>query len=377
MRHRDNVGPPVDEIDRLKREAHRLDQGGELHEGPREDGPRGDGTKKGKRGKGGRGGKGGKGGRGGKAEASLKGVLIMLAGTFCMSGSIMTMKLASKVAPIVQVRFLRSLICLGLAAVYAKSFKGMSLKLSEIENKKSLLMRVGMTVFQTFAQLYVARKLPLGLTAALMGMSPVTQSVLNWLILKTTMDMKQWTCIITSVIGVFLISQPDFLFGSGDINQFEEFDKERYIAIGLAITMNVLRALTMILNRKMMMEGEGRLHFSQFTFYNNIVATVLCIALLPFKGNVGYKIMELPGWDAIGLIALGALMFFGRPLLMEVGQGSRLPASMITILRTSSIVWAFTFQLVLFGEIPSYMETAGISIIVGCASMMFQLTGNE
>ena len=367
MRHRDNVAPPVDEIDRLKREAHRLDQKGEH-------GPRGDGKMKGRKGKGG---KGGKGGRGGKAEASLKGVLIMLAGTFCMSGSIMTMKLASKMAPIVQVRFLRSLFCLGLAAVYAKSFKGMSLKLSEIENKKSLGMRVGMTVFQTFAQLYVARKLPLGLTAALMGMSPVTQSVLNWLILNTKMDMKQWACIMTSVAGVFLISQPDFLFGSGDVSQFEEFDTERYIAIGLAITMNVLRALTMILNRKMMMEGEGRLHFSQFTFYNNIVATILCIALLPFKGNVGYKIMELPGWEALALTAVGALMFFGRPLLMEVGTGSRLPTSLITILRTSSVVWAFIFQLVLFGDIPSVMETAGISVIVGCATMMYHLTGQE
>ena len=368
MRHRDNIAPPVDEIDRLKKEAQRADQ--ERQNG---EGPKGDGKMKGRKGKGGK----GKGGKGGKAEASLKGVLIMLAGTFCMSGSIMTLKLASKVAPIVQVRFLRSVICLGLAAIYAKSFKGMSLKLSEIENKKSLTMRVGMTVFQTFAQLYVARKLPLGLTAALMGMSPVTQSVLNWLILKTTMDLKQWACIMTSVAGVFLISQPDFLFGSGDINQFEEFDTERYIAIGLAITMNVLRALTMILNRKMMMEGEGRLHFSQFTFYNNIVATILCIVLLPFKGNVGYKIMELPGWDALALTALGALMFFGRPLLMEVGTGSRLPTSLITILRTSSIVWAFTFQLVLFGEIPSIMETAGISVIVGCATMMYYLTGQE
>lgn len=335
-----------------------------------------DGKGKGGKGKGGKG-KGGKGGRGGKAEASLKGVLIMLAGTFCMSGSIMTMKLAAKVAPVVQVRFLRSIFCLILAAIYAKSFKGMSLKLSDIDNKKSLGMRIGMTVFQTFAQLYVARKLPLGLTAALMGMSPVTQSVLNWLVLGTSMDAKQWACILTSVSGVFLISQPAFLFGSGDVGDLEEMDTERAIAIALAILMNILRALTMILNRKMMMEGEGRLHFSQFTFYNNIMSTVLCVALLPFKGNVGYKIMEFPGWDALALTLLGALMFFGRPLLMEVGSGGRLPAGLITILRSSSIVWAFIFQLVLFAEIPSLMEGAGISVIVGCATLMFHFTGQE
>lgn len=301
----------------------------------------------------------------------------MLIGTFCMSGSITTMKLASKMAPVVQVRFIRSLICLVFAYIYAKSFKGMSLNLKDMENKKSLAMRVGMTVFQTFAQMYVARKLPLGLTAALMGMSPVTTSVLNRIVIGTSITAQQWACIVTTVAGVFLISQPDFIFGSGVANEFEEYDVEKYIAISLAILMNVMRSLTMILNKKMMMSGEGKVHFSQFTFYNSMVATVLCICLLPFKGNVGYKLLEMPAWEAVALTALGAMLFFGRPLLMEVGAGARLPNNLTTILRSSSIVWAFIFQLVLFGEVPNMMEAAGISTIVGCATLMFYLTGQE
>lgn len=299
----------------------------------------------------------------------------MLIGTLCMSGSMTTMKLAAKMAPVVQVRFIRSLLCLVLAYFYATSYKKISVKFSELGNKTSLLMRVGMTVFQTFAQMYVARKLPLGLTAALMGMSPVTTSVLNYLVLKTAISAKQWACIFMTVVGVFLISQPAFLFG-GDSGDFEEYDAEKYIAIALAIAMNVMRALTMILNRKMILAGGGKMHFSQFTFYNSLAASVLCLALLPFKGNVGYKMLEMPCWEAVALTALGAIVFFVRPLLMEVA-GARLPANLITILRSSSIVWAFVFQLLIFGEIPNTMEAAGISVIVGCGSLMYHFTGAE
>lgn len=298
----------------------------------------------------------------------------MLTGTFCMSGAMTSQKLAAKLAPVVQVRFLRSMFCLIFATIYAKAIKGKSLSLGDIENKKSLFMRVGMTVFQTFAQMYVARKLPLGLTAALMGMSPVTTSILNRIVLGTKMTTSQWLCTLTTVCGVFLISQPAFIFGESGINDFEEYDAERYIAIGLAVVMNVMRALTMILNKKMMMEGGQRLHFSQFTFYNSLMAVVLCLGL---QGPNSYKLVQIPTTEAVAYILAGSLLFFTRPLLMDMGLGARLPMSLITILRSSSIIWAFLFQLMLFGEVPSMMEATGISVIVGCATLMFHLTGGQ
>lgn len=298
----------------------------------------------------------------------------MLTGTFCMSGAMTSQKLAAKLAPTVQCRFMRSMFCLIFATIYAKAFKGKSLSLGDIENKKSLFMRVGMTVFQTFAQMYVARKLPLGLTAALMGMSPVTTSILNRIVLGTQMSTSQWACTMTTVCGVFLISQPAFIFGESGVNDFEEYDAERYIAIGLAVAMNVMRALTMILNKKMMMEGGQRLHFSQFTFYNSLMAVILCLGL---QGPNSYKLVQIPSMEAVAYILGGSLLFFTRPLLMDMGLGARLPMSLITILRSSSIIWAFLFQLMLFGEVPSMMEATGISVIVGCATLMFHLTGGQ
>ena len=307
---------------------------------------------------------------------NMQGVIVMLAGTFCMSGSIMTMKLASKNAPIVQVRFLRSLACLALSFIYAKPIKGIPLGLTKIKNKKILALRMGMTVFQMFAQLYVARKLPLGLMAALMGMSPVTQSLLNRLVLGTRISLAQWGCIVATVGGVLLISQPALIFGA---QQYEVYDSERCTAITLAVTMNVMRALTMILNRKMVMEGEGHLHFSQFAFYNNLVSTSISILLMFFgsEGNVAHKIVEMLQCETVILIILGALMFFGRPLLMEFGASTLLPMSMITVLRTSSVVWAFMFQLLLFGDLPSMMESTGITLIICTATIMYKITGQD
>lgn len=297
-------------------------------------------------------------------------------GCLCMSGSMTTTKLAAKMAPIVQVRFIRSAITLVVAYIYATSFKDISI--TTVNNKAGLAMRIGMTVFQTFSQMYIARKLPLGLSAALMGLSPVTSTVLQSLILGVSVSMSQWACILTTVGGVFMISQPAIIMEKlyGESNDYEEFDTEKYIAIGLAISMSVCRSLTMIMNRKLAMQGNGRSHFSQMTFYNSLAAMILCVLLLPFKGNVGYKLLEIPPWEAVALTAVGAVLFFGRPILMEFG-GARLPQTLNVILRSTNIIWAFVFQLLLFGEVPNSMEATGILTIVTCALMMFKITGND
>ena len=91
--------------------------------------------------------------------------------------------------------------------------------------------------------------------------------------------------------------------------------------------------------------------------HTGIWATLGTTLALPF-------VWVWPGWLVLGLmVLLGALGGFGHYLLVLAYE--RAPASVIAPLGYCGLIFAVTYGLVLFGELPNLAMLAGAAVIAG------------
>lgn len=274
--------------------------------------------------------------------------LYMLVAAFCfalMSGCVKAANLHG--IPVMEILVARALVSSVLSYIDIKR-KG----ISPWGHKKSLL--IGRGVAGTLALMcffYAFTVLPLAEATLLQYLNPVFTSILALFFLKEKINRSTMVCIVSCLIGLVLMVQPDFLFGAG-------------AGEGVLPTSGVLAALigacgasvAYVLVRQLNKTEDP----SVIIFYFPFIA-------LPIGLLVLGRDFVMPQSSSVWLLLLMVGVFtqiaqYCLTLAMRKDKASRaLAFSYVQVIFSATIGWLF------FSEVPGSSTVLGALFIIGGA----------
>jgi len=197
--------------------------------------------------------------------------------------------------------------------------------------------------------------LPLGDAIALYGIFPVVTVGFAIPLLGETLTVKIIIVVLLSMVGVACIAQPDFWFGdswgTGSHRWTSGCEVIGYVVVLLG---TLFGGLTLIFIR---MIGTSA-HTVHLLFAKSVFASLQSIILYFI-----YKDWVFPEkdwmWDILLVIVFGAVNQFlknyaGR--ICHAGAGS--------VMRSTSVVWAYLWQITVFHVLPSSLAIIGAVLIL-------------
>lgn len=215
-------------------------------------------------------------------------------------------------------------------------------------NNKPLLIARGIVgAFALMLVYYAVTTLPLAEATILQYLHPVFTAVLALLFLKENIQRSTLTCIVLSLLGLFIMIQPNFLHDSS--TQYS------WISIGAAILGALGSAVAYVIVKKLTKTDDS----SVIIFYFPIIAIPISIVLL--------------GSDFVvpSLAALGVLILVG--IFTQIGQIGLTKAlhsadankatayAYVQVIFSVFIGWAY------FSEIPVITTIIGGTLIMAGA----------
>lgn len=183
------------------------------------------------------------------------------------------------------------------------------------------------------------RSVPLADATAINFVGPVVTVALAAIWLRETVGWRRWVGVALGMVGVAIVLRPGPAMG----------DPAGLFAFASACMFAVYQILT----RKL----AGRDSAQTTILHTGIWATLGTTLALPL-------VWVWPGWAALGLmVLLGALGGFGHYLLVLAYE--RAPASVIAPLGYCGLIFAVTYGMMLFGELPNLAMLAGAAVIAG------------
>jgi len=204
---------------------------------------------------------------------------------------------------------------------------------------RGLLGSVGLSFFY-FSLVH----LPIAEATIIQYMNPVFTAVLAAWLLRERMGGREAACVALSLLGVALVTRPDFLFGGGARLPAVYVGLALLGALGSASAYVTIRTLT-------------REHPLVVVFYLPLVTVPVT---LPFVGTTA--VWPTP-WEWGVLLAVGvttqiAQVYMTRGLQMERAG----PATAVGYLQ---VVFAAAWGVLFFGEYPDAWSIAGGVMIIG------------
>ncbi len=238
--------------------------------------------------------------------------------------------------PIWEILFLRSIviILLVLAVAGARNMRGIIVN----PNRWTLLMRGGLILAAWLAYFTAAKSLHLAELVTLYFSTPVFVVIFSMILLRERVSALRWAATIAGFIGVVIAANP------GPTMDF--------MAVGLTLFAAICWALTNILVR-LISRTETTLNLM---VASSAMFVVVCGVTLPFTWIT-------PDLFSLALIVgLGCIGGLGQYLLFE---GYRLaPASAVAPFEYVTLVWAFTWGFVIWGDVPVPAVFAGAGLIM-------------
>ena len=270
------------------------------------------------------------------------GALYMLASAFSFSIMSLLVKVAGQRLPSQEIVLARAIVTLFLSygllrragiPVWGK-------------NQKMLILR-GVLGFLGLACFYYSvTHLPLAEATVIQHLHPLFTAILAFLILHEKVGRMVSVSSITSLVGVVMIAQPDFLFGAAaiDLNAFD---------LAVAVGAAVFAAAAYVVVRHL----SKTEHALVIVFYFPLVAvpaslpTVLSTAIIP------------QGWEWLTLLGIGIATQYGQVFLTKGLQLE--PAGKAMAIAYMQILFATAWGILFFAEIPSGWTIAGGLLIIG------------
>lgn len=194
---------------------------------------------------------------------------------------------------------------------------------------------------------YTITVLPLGDATALLSLSPIITVVASAIFLDEPFYAAVMGAAISSVVGSILIAQPSFLFGGQTVTS------PGYIAGPLG---SCCAAAVVMLVRK---AGRTGVHTLQllfsWCFFGVLYSGIANVALSSFVWP-----SSALAWQYIGCMTI---LGIGGHFLMNYA-GRFAPASLTAIIRSSSILWAYGLEMLVFDQIPKWYSFVGASLIL-------------
>ncbi len=237
--------------------------------------------------------------------------------------------------PVWQVLFFRSVTIVTGALVFGRG--KLLARVVETPLKLQLLGRGALTLLAWLLYYTASRELPLAQLMTLYFSSPIIVAVLAIPILGERVNAARWVALGLGFTGVLLASDPLGVHAS--------------LATALVLAAAVLWAIAILLMRLIARRESSLVQI----FYQNALFLVL-------TGSVTFFLWTPPTPLEFALLALiGVFGGAGQFILFE---GVRLaPASVMSTVEYTGLIWAFLLGYLVWGDIPSPATWLGAGLI--------------
>lgn len=270
------------------------------------------------------------------------GLHFMVAAAFFFSLMSLLVKLAGRRLPSSEIVFARSAVSLVVSWVLVRRAR-----ISLWGKRRSLLLLRGLAGFcALLCFFYAVTRLPLAHVTVIHFTNPVFTAVFAAVFLGETLGWRDGLGLGTSLGGVLLVAQPEFLFG----RQLAGVD---LLAVGLALTGSMLSAIAYISVRKLR-ETD---HPLVVVFYFPLLATPLSIPIMA-PSAIWPTPVEWTMLIGIGLVTQIAQVCLTKGLHSE-------PAGRAMAVGYVQIVFAALWGVLFFDEFPNTLGMVGAVLVVG------------
>ena len=270
------------------------------------------------------------------------GIALAVTAYACFSVHDATVKWLVALLPVWQVLFVRStVIVLGALAI------GRSALLARVVAtpvKRQLALRAALTLSAWLCYYTAAKRLGLAELTTLYFSAPLIVTVLSVPLLGERVGFSRWLAVGTGFAGVVVACDPIGLHVSPEI--------------GLVLLAAVLWGYGIILMRQIARRESSLLQM----FFGN-----LCFAVVTGAMTIFTWVTPPPG-DALLLLGIGLFGGVGQFCLFEAARNA--PASLLATFEYSSLLWAFLFGYLIWGDVPPASVFAGAALILGAGLLL-------
>jgi drug/metabolite transporter (DMT)-like permease len=194
--------------------------------------------------------------------------------------------------------------------------------------------------------------LPLGDAISLMSLYPIITILLARVFLGEEIKPLHIAVTVASIVGCICIAQPTFLFKS------HEMTKSSTIGYISGILGSCCLSCVVTLIRK---AGTIGVHTLQLLLSWAMFGLIYSI-LIGFIGGGDWKMppTSLVWLDVFGVCSVGAAAHF---LLNYAGRIA--PAGLVSVVRSSDIMWAYLWEIMIFHQIPNRWTWMGVLLVLG------------
>jgi len=265
----------------------------------------------------------------------------MLMGTVFFSAMSVFAKLAGERLPTMELVLARVIVTLVMSWWVIKG-----LGIYPWGNNKRLLLMRGFAGFMGLScYFYSITHLPLADATVIQFCNPMLAALIAVFALKEPLRMIDVIATVCSMVGVVLVAQPTLLFASG-----VHLDP---VAVLIGVVGAVFSAIAYVVIRRL---GSTE-HHMVVVLYFPLVTGPASLPILALEGLVLPK-----GVEWLLLLGIGVAAQLGQ---IEITKGFKLEtagrASSVTYLQ---IVLAYTWGILLFGEVPNAISVVGALLVV-------------
>jgi drug/metabolite transporter (DMT)-like permease len=274
-------------------------------------------------------------------SARLAGIGLMLLGVFMFSfGDALGKYLVSTYA-VGQLLWLRA--CAALLVLSPLIWRSREQFLG-MERPKLQAIRVLLSTLEVAAFFLATVYLPLADVTTYYLACPIFVTALSALVLGERVGWRRWSAILIGFGGVVIALRPSA----------QTVSWPAMIALGGSISFSLL----MLITRSLRATPDIVMATTQF------VGTFALGALMSPFGWVTPSVGSLALFAAAGCISVTALVCVNRSLKLA-------PASVVVPYQYSMIVWAVTFGITVFGDVPQPATIIGAAIIIAAGLYIF------
>jgi len=237
------------------------------------------------------------------------------------------------------------------------------------EIRRVVLARGAVGGFGFVVYYYTMSALPLGDAVALVSLKSILTVICGWLFLGEALKPTHLIAAFSSVTGAMLIARPTFLFGVDEDWHGAALQKARPLGYFTAMLGACCGTAVFLLIRR---SGKLGVHTLQLMISWAMFGIMFSVLFGKFLCGPGRLMGDIDGgewrlldskevwWDVFAVCILGSGAHFFMNYAVRIA-----PAGLSSIVKSSEMVWAYIWQVLLFHQVPSGLTVVGVLMICG------------
>eukprot|EP01006_Ploeotia_vitrea_P059751 TRINITY_DN74732_c0_g1_i1.p1 TRINITY_DN74732_c0_g1~~TRINITY_DN74732_c0_g1_i1.p1 ORF type:complete len:345 (-),score=8.48 TRINITY_DN74732_c0_g1_i1:109-1143(-) len=224
-----------------------------------------------------------------------------------------------------------------------------------------LLVRGLVGTIGLVGMIYALKLLPVGNATCISFTSPVFTTLFARLFLGEKYTKVDALGALGALIGVVLVSKPPFLYsflpGLPALPPSTSSKNQELLGVLAALVMSTMTAVVYCTVRVIGTRVPVLVPVTWFCMTGTVVGLVVSLAIeLPWQALTGTSVGVLAG--------IGVTGFFGQSFMTHALQIEK--ASTVSVCAYTQVLFAFIWQLLLFGDVPDWATWVGGLLVVSC-----------